>query len=168
MMHLSRGTAIRNCADVYDVRLYVCRKCGMHYMYGRANGKRQSYERLRYECITCSFQTRSFHVTRHDAGRRRAVTSSSLEESLLNVVTDRPESSTRAVAHHNVLENVQKCQEELKNSLKLKINRVEEKITLKVEEKITVVEEKIEEKVEEEIEWIKEQVEEKNMKWLEI
>ncbi|GFY09167.1 hypothetical protein TNCV_4663581 [Trichonephila clavipes] len=59
---------------------------------------------LQYECITCSFlidecqiteffsgyifnfKTGSFHVTRHDAGRRRAASSSSLEESILNVV----------------------------------------------------------------------------------
>ncbi|GFW29212.1 hypothetical protein TNCV_4132871 [Trichonephila clavipes] len=45
-------------------------------------------------------ETCSFHVTRYDAGRRRAVPSPSLEEDILNVVADRPESSTRAVAHH--------------------------------------------------------------------
>ncbi|GFV42051.1 uncharacterized protein TNCV_1569181 [Trichonephila clavipes] len=44
-------------------------------------------------------ETSSFHVSRHHAGRRRAVRSPSLEESILNVVADRPESSTRAVAH---------------------------------------------------------------------
>ncbi|GFX95751.1 hypothetical protein TNCV_4886771 [Trichonephila clavipes] len=44
--------------------------------------------------------TRSFHITRHDAGRRRAVRSPSLEGSILNVVADRRESITRAVAHH--------------------------------------------------------------------
>ncbi|GFX60109.1 hypothetical protein TNCV_4532701 [Trichonephila clavipes] len=59
------------------------------------------------------------------------------------------------------LENVQKCQKELKNSLEEKIDNVEEKIALKVDEKISVVEEKIEKKVEEEKERIKEQVEEK-------
>ncbi|GFU41989.1 hypothetical protein TNCV_4676871 [Trichonephila clavipes] len=42
-------------------------------------------------------ETRSFHVPRHDAGRRRTVPSPSLEESILNAVADRPESSTRAV-----------------------------------------------------------------------
>ncbi|GFW76704.1 hypothetical protein TNCV_4944211 [Trichonephila clavipes] len=59
---------------------------------------------LRYEYITRSFlidecwirhfqwlhrqlrETRSFHVTRHDAGRQRAVRSPLLEESILNVV----------------------------------------------------------------------------------
>ncbi|GFV68260.1 uncharacterized protein TNCV_1875421 [Trichonephila clavipes] len=45
-------------------------------------------------------ETRSFHVTKHDAGRQRAVRSPSLKESILNVVTHRPESSIRAVAHH--------------------------------------------------------------------
>ncbi|GFT08542.1 uncharacterized protein TNCV_5024401 [Trichonephila clavipes] len=44
--------------------------------------------------------TRSFYVPRHDACQRRAVRCLSLEESILNVVPDRPESSTRAVAHH--------------------------------------------------------------------
>ncbi|GFY28532.1 hypothetical protein TNCV_4149631 [Trichonephila clavipes] len=44
--------------------------------------------------------TRSFYVTRHNAGRQRAVRSPSLEESILNVVAVRPESSTRAVAHY--------------------------------------------------------------------
>ncbi|GFS88088.1 hypothetical protein TNCV_764681 [Trichonephila clavipes] len=37
-----------------------------------------------------------FHVTRHDTVQRRAVRSSSLAKSVLNVVADRPESSTRA------------------------------------------------------------------------
>ncbi|GFW06212.1 uncharacterized protein TNCV_36871 [Trichonephila clavipes] len=46
-------------------------------------------------------ETRSFHITRHDAGRQRAVRSPSLE-SILNVVAVRPQSSTRAVAHHRV------------------------------------------------------------------
>ncbi|PRD27373.1 UNVERIFIED_CONTAM: hypothetical protein NCL1_35529 [Trichonephila clavipes] len=45
-------------------------------------------------------ETHSFHITRHDAGRRRAVSSPGQEESILNVVADRPESSTRTVAHH--------------------------------------------------------------------
>ncbi|GFW06810.1 uncharacterized protein TNCV_3289101 [Trichonephila clavipes] len=45
-------------------------------------------------------ETRSFHVNKYDAGRRRAVRSSNLEENILNIVADRPESSTRAVAHH--------------------------------------------------------------------
>ncbi|GFW29213.1 hypothetical protein TNCV_4132872 [Trichonephila clavipes] len=63
----------------------------MHYMSSRANGNRL-HRQLRETC--------SFHVTRYDAGRRRAVPSPSLEEDILNVVADRPESSTRAVAHH--------------------------------------------------------------------
>ncbi|GFV86650.1 acylamino-acid-releasing enzyme [Trichonephila clavipes] len=53
------------------------------------------------------------------------------------------------------LENVPKCQEELKNSLEEKIDSIEEKIALQVEEKISVVEEKMKKKVEEEIERIK-------------
>ncbi|GFW57895.1 uncharacterized protein TNCV_1418421 [Trichonephila clavipes] len=87
----------------------------MHYMCGRAIGNDRSalqmyhsqfpdqrmpdhrtFQRLHRQLR----ETRSFHVTRHDAGRRRPVRSSSLEESLLNVVTDRPELSTRAVARH--------------------------------------------------------------------
>ncbi|GFV74135.1 hypothetical protein TNCV_4510411 [Trichonephila clavipes] len=47
-------------------------------------------------------ETRSVQVTRHDAGRQRAVGSTSLEESILNVVAVRSESSTRVVAHHGV------------------------------------------------------------------
>ena len=43
--------------------------------------------------------TGSFYLTRHEAGRRRAVRSPSLEESILNTVADRHESSTRAVTH---------------------------------------------------------------------
>ncbi|GFT86055.1 transposable element Tcb2 transposase [Trichonephila clavipes] len=38
-------------------------------------------------------------VTRHVAGRSRPVRSPSQKEGFLNVVSDRPESSTRAVAH---------------------------------------------------------------------
>ncbi|GFU91592.1 uncharacterized protein TNCV_2543561 [Trichonephila clavipes] len=51
----------------------------------------RSYRQLNETC--------SFHVTRHDAGRQRAVRSPSLEESILNGAADRPESSTRAIAH---------------------------------------------------------------------
>ncbi|GFW69984.1 uncharacterized protein TNCV_1404371 [Trichonephila clavipes] len=47
-------------------------------------------------------EMRSFHVTRHDAGRRRVVRSLSLEESILNGVADRPESRTRTDVHHRV------------------------------------------------------------------
>ncbi|GFT92862.1 hypothetical protein TNCV_740311 [Trichonephila clavipes] len=39
-------------------------------------------------------ETRSFHVTRCDVGRRTAARSPSLEESILNVVADRPVSKT--------------------------------------------------------------------------
>ncbi|GFY12562.1 hypothetical protein TNCV_2447531 [Trichonephila clavipes] len=45
-------------------------------------------------------ETRLFHVTRHDAGQRKAVVNSSLEESFLNFVADRQKSSTRYVTHH--------------------------------------------------------------------
>ncbi|GFT27524.1 hypothetical protein TNCV_1276131 [Trichonephila clavipes] len=64
----------------------------VHYMYDREN----VFQRLHHHLP----KTRSFLVTGHNAGLRRAVSSSSLEESILNVVADRPESSTRAVAHH--------------------------------------------------------------------
>ncbi|GFU88705.1 uncharacterized protein TNCV_4443821 [Trichonephila clavipes] len=33
-------------------------------------------------------ETRSFHVSRHDAGQQRSVRSPSLEESILNIVAD--------------------------------------------------------------------------------
>ncbi|GFU72920.1 hypothetical protein TNCV_5003421 [Trichonephila clavipes] len=41
-------------------------------------------------------------LTKHDAGQRRAVRISSLRESILNVVADRPKSSIK-VADHDVL-----------------------------------------------------------------
>ncbi|GFV72474.1 hypothetical protein TNCV_1069061 [Trichonephila clavipes] len=44
--------------------------------------------------------TMSDSSTKHDAGRQRPVSSPSLKESILNVMAVRPESSTRAVAHH--------------------------------------------------------------------
>ncbi|GFX01953.1 hypothetical protein TNCV_371421 [Trichonephila clavipes] len=47
-------------------------------------------------------EKRSFHVTRCDAGQRRAVPSPSLEESILYVVADRPE-AWQAVWHQVVL-----------------------------------------------------------------
>ncbi|GFX79404.1 hypothetical protein TNCV_1715541 [Trichonephila clavipes] len=47
-------------------------------------------------------ETRSFHVTRIDAGRRRAASSPSLEECILNFVSHKPESSTRDVVYHRV------------------------------------------------------------------
>ncbi|GFU69928.1 hypothetical protein TNCV_3348531 [Trichonephila clavipes] len=50
----------------------------------------RSFQRLHHQLR----ETRSFHVTRHEVGQR------SLEESILNVVADRLQTSTRAVAHH--------------------------------------------------------------------
>ncbi|GFY26183.1 hypothetical protein TNCV_354991 [Trichonephila clavipes] len=55
----------------------------------------------------------------HDVGRLRAVRSTSLEESILNVVTDRPESSTRAVAHHVSVSYQTVCRMLNKNRLHL-------------------------------------------------
>ncbi|GFX75314.1 hypothetical protein TNCV_3043361 [Trichonephila clavipes] len=43
-----------------------------------------------------NFVTHSFHVTRHDVGRRKAVRSSSLGGSILSVVDDRSGPSTRS------------------------------------------------------------------------
>ncbi|GFV65215.1 hypothetical protein TNCV_3683121 [Trichonephila clavipes] len=61
-----------------------------------------------FQRLLCQLRaTRSFHVTRHDAGRLRAVRSLSLEERILNVVSGRPESSTRAVAQHELLSHGQ-------------------------------------------------------------
>ncbi|GFX96134.1 histone-lysine N-methyltransferase SETMAR [Trichonephila clavipes] len=46
-------------------------------------------------------ETRSFHITRHGADRRKLdIFCPSLEESVLNAVADRSESSTRGVTHH--------------------------------------------------------------------
>ncbi|GFU16819.1 hypothetical protein TNCV_923211 [Trichonephila clavipes] len=75
---------------------------------------------LRYECITRSFLIdecriteffRDYIVTRHDAGRRRAVRGPSLEKSILNIVADRPESSTRDVAHRVSVSHQTVCRE---------------------------------------------------------
>ncbi|GFW25456.1 hypothetical protein TNCV_3721841 [Trichonephila clavipes] len=44
-------------------------------------------------------EIRSFLVTRHNTVERRAVRSPSQEESILNAVADRPQSSTRVVAY---------------------------------------------------------------------
>ncbi|GFW39404.1 hypothetical protein TNCV_1833871 [Trichonephila clavipes] len=63
----------------------------IHYMYGRANGNGRAALRM-YHAQKLR-DTRSFHATRHDAGRRRIVPIPSLEESILNVVAYRPESS---------------------------------------------------------------------------
>ncbi|GFU79959.1 hypothetical protein TNCV_578391 [Trichonephila clavipes] len=90
---------------------------------------------LRYECITHSFlmpdhrnfqllyrqihEIRSFHVTSHGSGRQRAVRSPRLEESILNVVIDRPESSTRTIAHLVNVSHQTVCRELNENSLHL-------------------------------------------------
>ncbi|GFV89716.1 uncharacterized protein TNCV_827081 [Trichonephila clavipes] len=64
------------------------------------------------------------------------------------------------------LENVQKCQEDLRNTLEKKIDSVEEKIALKVEEKITIVEEKIT-IVEKKVAVVEEKIEKKRVEDLE-
>ncbi|GFU69477.1 hypothetical protein TNCV_2282461 [Trichonephila clavipes] len=48
-------------------------------------------------------ETRWFQVTKHDAGRRRAVHSPSLVESILNAVADRHESNRRSIAHYVIV-----------------------------------------------------------------
>ncbi|GFS89240.1 hypothetical protein TNCV_1259711 [Trichonephila clavipes] len=48
-------------------------------------------------------EARSSYVSRHYAGRRSAVRSSSLEKRILNVVADRPKLSARDVAHHRTV-----------------------------------------------------------------
>ncbi|GFU85987.1 hypothetical protein TNCV_3069891 [Trichonephila clavipes] len=69
----------------------------MHYMYARVNGNGKTALRMQFpdQRMPCHriFQLlhsqlreiRSFHFTRYDADRRRAVRSPSLEESILNV-----------------------------------------------------------------------------------
>ncbi|GFV50576.1 DUF4817 domain-containing protein [Trichonephila clavipes] len=86
---------------------------GMHCMYGHANGngraalrmyhaqfpdRRMPDHRIFQRLYRQFHETRSFHVTRHDAGRRRTVRIQSPKESILNVVAS--ESESRAVAHH--------------------------------------------------------------------
>ncbi|GFS86474.1 uncharacterized protein TNCV_513401 [Trichonephila clavipes] len=82
----------------------------MHYICGHANGNGSAtlrryharfpdqqmpdhriFQRLHRQLR----ETRSFHLTRHDAGRRRAVRSTRLEENISRVVVDKPESNTR-------------------------------------------------------------------------
>ncbi|GFT56469.1 DUF4817 domain-containing protein [Trichonephila clavipes] len=87
----------------------------MHYVYDSANGNGRAQLRMHHTQFSDRrmpdhiifqwlhrqlLETRSFHVTRHDAGRRRHVCSPTLEERILNVGSDRPESSTRAFAHY--------------------------------------------------------------------
>ncbi|GFS54524.1 uncharacterized protein TNCV_1742771 [Trichonephila clavipes] len=87
----------------------------MHYINGRANGNSRTALRMYHAQFPDrrmpdhrTFQRlhrqlreiRSFHATRHDAGRRKAVRSPNLERSTLNVGAGKPESSARAVALH--------------------------------------------------------------------
>ncbi|GFV87338.1 hypothetical protein TNCV_4033101 [Trichonephila clavipes] len=61
------------------------------------------------------WETRLFHVTRHDAGRQ----SPNLEESILSIVADRPDSSTRAVAHRVSVSHQTDCRVLNENHLHL-------------------------------------------------
>ncbi|GFV62324.1 uncharacterized protein TNCV_1131071 [Trichonephila clavipes] len=61
----------------------------------------------------------SFHVTRHDAGRRKAVRSPSLEGSILNVVVDRPELNTRHAAPRVSVSHQTVCRALNENRLRL-------------------------------------------------
>ncbi|GFV40448.1 hypothetical protein TNCV_4494051 [Trichonephila clavipes] len=72
----------------------------------------------------------SFHVIRHDTGRRRAVRSPSLEESILNVVPDSAESNARAVAHHVSVNHQTVCRVINENHLHLSANTSFESVTL--------------------------------------
>ncbi|GFT85423.1 hypothetical protein TNCV_497791 [Trichonephila clavipes] len=67
----------------------------MHSMYGRVNGNGRAALRMQYAQFPDRIfqqvhrqlrETHSFHVTRHDVGRQRAVRSPVLEESVLNNV----------------------------------------------------------------------------------
>ncbi|GFS73170.1 uncharacterized protein TNCV_687201 [Trichonephila clavipes] len=86
--------------------LTYAKKTDMHYMYGRVKDndraalrmfhaqfpdRRMPDQRIFQRLHRQLCETRSFDVTRHDAGRRRAVRRPRLEESILNVVADRPE-----------------------------------------------------------------------------
>lgn len=88
-------------------------KADMHYMYGRANGngraalrmyraeypdRRMPDHRIFQRLHRQLCETGAFDVNRHDAGRLRAVRTPRLEASILDIVADRPESSTRTVA----------------------------------------------------------------------
>ncbi|GFV64879.1 hypothetical protein TNCV_3847441 [Trichonephila clavipes] len=57
MMHLSKG--IHNCADVYEGRLHVCRKCRYAL---------RVRPELRYECITRSFLINECRITKCFSG----------------------------------------------------------------------------------------------------
>ncbi|GFU56797.1 hypothetical protein TNCV_4041991 [Trichonephila clavipes] len=87
---------------------------------------------LFYECITCSFLINECWITEifngyivhfvntfvslhhYDACRRRPIRSPTPEENFLNIVGDRLESRTRAVAHHVIVshQNVSKLSSE--------------------------------------------------------
>ncbi|GFT54400.1 hypothetical protein TNCV_2727341 [Trichonephila clavipes] len=72
----------------------------MHYMYGCANSNgRAAKVSPDDRQIRIFHRQLSFHVARYDVGRRTAVCSPNLEESILNIVADRPVSSTRGVVH---------------------------------------------------------------------
>ncbi|GFW94673.1 hypothetical protein TNCV_4247131 [Trichonephila clavipes] len=87
----------------------------MHYMHSSANGNGRAALRMYHVHFPDErmpdygifqllhrelHETRLLLVAKHDAGIRTALRTPSLEESLLNFVADRPESSTIAVAHH--------------------------------------------------------------------
>ncbi|GFV70489.1 uncharacterized protein TNCV_2868351 [Trichonephila clavipes] len=88
---------------------------GIHRIYDRANGSgraalqmfhsqfpdRRMPDHVIFQQLHRQLrETHSFHVTTHYASQRRAVSGANLVESILNIVADRPESSTRTVAHH--------------------------------------------------------------------
>ncbi|GFU47222.1 hypothetical protein TNCV_3000291 [Trichonephila clavipes] len=93
-------------------------KAYMHYLYSRANGngrtalrmyrvlfpdRRRPDHRIFSGYIVLLHRQLRYIVTRHDADRRRNVHSPSPEERILYLVADRPESSTRADAHHVIM-----------------------------------------------------------------
>ncbi|GFX36308.1 hypothetical protein TNCV_4932211 [Trichonephila clavipes] len=57
-------------------------------------------------------ETHSFHVTRYYADRRKSVRRPRLEECILNVVADRPESSTRVVVYYVSVSHQTICRDE--------------------------------------------------------
>ncbi|GFW43322.1 uncharacterized protein TNCV_2923701 [Trichonephila clavipes] len=73
-------------------------------------------------------ETRSFHVTKHDAGRRRFVRSSCLKESNFSIMADRPKPSVRAVVDHVSVSHQMVCRVLHENHLQLvHFQRVEAK-----------------------------------------
>lgn len=88
-------------------------KADMHYMYGRANGngrealrmyqaqfpdRRMPDHRMFQRLHRQLCETGSFLSTRHTAGRPTYVRSPSLEETILNIVNERPSLSTRGIS----------------------------------------------------------------------